>query len=386
MLFHNVTVTGNETACSVLVENGRISRISPFRENNQEEGIVFQDAIAFPGLINSHDHLDFNLFPPTANRIYSNYTEWGKDIHLNNKESIDAVTKVPQELRNAWGVYKNLLCGVTTVVNHGERLNINTEAITVFQDTHSLHSVQFERKWRIKLNMPGKAPWPFVIHAGEGTDKEATDEIDSLLCWNIFRKNIIAIHGVAMTEEQAKGFKGLVWCPVSNEFLLGKTADITKLKKSLPVVFGTDSTLTSGWNTWDHLRFARKLSLLSDKELFEAVTITPADLWCMKELGVLSEHKIADMVIAEKKATQNSIDSFFETDPETILLVLHKGKPSLFDERIKDQLMQIDPGLNGFSKVSCGKSIKYVQGNLPELIKNIQAVNPAIQFPVSSIH
>lgn len=385
MLFHNVTLTGNETSCSVLVENDRISRISDYQQNDHEPGILFSDAIAFPGLINSHDHLDFNLFSPTGNRIYSNYTEWGKDIHLNNKESIDAVTRLPQELRTAWGIYKNLLCGVTTVVNHGERLNISTDAISIFQDTHPLHSVQFERKWRIKLNMPGKAAWPFVIHAGEGTDKEATDEIDTLLCWNIFRKNIIAVHGVAMTEEQAKGFKGLVWCPVSNDFLLGKTADIVKLKHKLPVVFGTDSTLTSGWNIWDHLRFARKQQQLSDQELFDAVTLTPAGLWGMEELGSLKEHRIANMVIAEKKAAQNSLDGFFETDPESILLVLHKGRPSLFDERIKDQLLQQYPGLDGFSMVGCGKNIKYVKGNLPDLIKNIQAINPAIEFPVSSM-
>jgi len=29
--------------------------------------------MAFPGLINSHDHLDFNLFPLWGNRKYNNY-------------------------------------------------------------------------------------------------------------------------------------------------------------------------------------------------------------------------------------------------------------------------------------------------------------------------
>src|SRR5690242_9639325 len=81
--------------------------------------IEFENAIAFPGLINSHDHLDFNLFPKLGNRIYNNYSEWGKDIHVQNKETIDAVLKIPLPLRTQWGLYKNLLNGITTVVNHG---------------------------------------------------------------------------------------------------------------------------------------------------------------------------------------------------------------------------------------------------------------------------
>ena len=54
--------------------------------------------LLFPGLINSHDHLDFNLFPQTGNRIYNNYTEWGKDIQYQNKETINAVLKIPQQI------------------------------------------------------------------------------------------------------------------------------------------------------------------------------------------------------------------------------------------------------------------------------------------------
>ena len=65
--------------------------------------IEFENAIAFPGLINSHDHLDFNLFPQTGNRIYNNYAEWGKDIHDQNKETINAVLKIPQHTQDSMG-------------------------------------------------------------------------------------------------------------------------------------------------------------------------------------------------------------------------------------------------------------------------------------------
>ena len=109
-----------------------------------ETTINFENAIAFPGLINSHDHLDFNLFPQTGNRIYNNYTEWGKDIHDQNKETINAVLKIPQHTRTQWGLYKNLFNGITTVVNHGEKLNIGNNLINVIQNNYCLHSIQFE--------------------------------------------------------------------------------------------------------------------------------------------------------------------------------------------------------------------------------------------------
>ena len=67
------------------------------------------------------------------------------------KQTINAVLKIPKHLRTQWGLYKNLLNGVTTVINHGERLNITDALITVLQENYSLHSIQFEKNWRIKI-------------------------------------------------------------------------------------------------------------------------------------------------------------------------------------------------------------------------------------------
>src|ERR1044071_3735591 len=72
-----------------------------------------EGAWAFPGLINSHDHLDFNLFPQLGNKVYSNYADWANDIQKNNGEEIESVLKIPLSLRVQWGVYKNLLSGIT---------------------------------------------------------------------------------------------------------------------------------------------------------------------------------------------------------------------------------------------------------------------------------
>src|SRR5450432_867507 len=233
MNLKDLTIAGTDGLTDILVGNERIIAISDAAKSPKGSSapstgpsLSFDGAIVFPGLINSHDHLDFNLFPPLANRVYKNYGEWGPDIHRQNRQEIDAVLKIPQALRTQWGIYKNLLNGVTTVVNHGERLVTNLsssgqgdELIRVFQDCHCLHSVGFEKNWKWKLNRPFTGTIPFVLHVGEGTDREAEQEIDRLIRWNLFSKPLIGIHGVAMREDQAKGFRALVWCPVTNFFL-----------------------------------------------------------------------------------------------------------------------------------------------------------------------
>src|SRR5450432_1163173 len=101
----NLNIIGEEKERlqNIRVTNGKITALADSekypKKISGEAMIDFEDAIAFPGLINSHDHLDFNLFPQTGNRIYNNYTEWGKDIHKQNKEEIYRVQQIPRQLR-----------------------------------------------------------------------------------------------------------------------------------------------------------------------------------------------------------------------------------------------------------------------------------------------
>src|SRR5579871_5489848 len=164
MLLQRVNIYGKNELSDLYINNAVIRAIFPAGSKRAEGrfSILFDDAVAFPGLINSHDHLDFNLFAQIGNKIYSNYREWGKDIHEQNKNEIEAVLKIPQELRVEWGMYKNLLNGFTTVVNHGERVKIKNNFITIFQQCRCLHSPGFEKKWKWKLNDPFAKRLPVV--------------------------------------------------------------------------------------------------------------------------------------------------------------------------------------------------------------------------------
>ncbi|MBB2144644.1 amidohydrolase family protein [Pedobacter sp. LMG 31464] len=383
MILKDVILVENSQKASIQIKDGKISAVLMGEFNaNDEPQLNFEDAIAFPGLINSHDHLDFNLFPQFGEKLYQNYTEWGKQIHQDYPNEIAAILKIPKSLREHWGIYKNLICGVTTVVNHGPKVQPSEKLIKVLEGGQNLHSVQFDKWWKVKLNNPFKAHKNVVIHVGEGVDESAKKEIDTLIKWNLLKRNLIGIHGVAMNPQHFLDFKALIWCPQSNYFLLNTTARINLIKKFRPVLFGTDSTLTSNWNIWDHLDFARKLKMLSDQELYHTLNSNPAKIW-QQLSGTLEKGYVADIVIAKRKNNPDAFDAFFKTQPADLLLVMSKGKIILFDESLVPQLENLVN--TNYQKIRVNGSLKYVFGNLHELIAQIKHYQPSAQFPIEII-
>ncbi len=381
MVLNKVTLIDSYNPVNIKIDGNKITDVFSYAAdvNADPLQLTFNKALIFPGLINSHDHLDFNLFPQLGNRTYKNYTEWGKHIHENYKDEISKVLKVPLLLREQWGILKNLLCGVTTVVNHGEKIQTPNPLITVHENYYCLHSVQFEKKWKLKLNNPLKRKFPVVIHAGEGNDWSSYNEIDQLVYWNKLQKTLIGVHGVSMSAEQAENFEAIVWCPQSNYFLLDKTASVNKLKKHTTILFGTDSTLTGNWDIWDHIAMARKTEMLTDAELYNSLHINASTIWKTNN-NEIKKTGNADLVVANKK-TENGLEAFFSIESKDILLVLHQGNIRLFDASLYDQLTKTD--LSGFSKITIGGADKYIQGDVPALINSIKEYYPEASFPVT---
>jgi cytosine/adenosine deaminase-related metal-dependent hydrolase len=381
MILNNVCIADSDKKVGIRISDGKIAHISDTALTDKNcPQLMFINAIVFPGLINSHDHLDFNLFPKLGNKAYSSYTEWGKHIHKIYADEIAGVLKIPKELRNRWGVYKNLLCGVTTVVNHGERSGMTDTLINIYERPQSIHSIQFEKKWKKKLNNPLQINKPAVIHIGEGTNEAARKEIDELLKWNLLNRKLIGIHGVALTPTQAKSFKAIVWCPESNYFLLDVIAKVNHLKKFTQILFGTDSTLTGSWDIWNHIRMARKTLMLTDDELYQSLTTKAAAIWQLNT-GNIQEGLDADLVVAKAKNHSTGLASFYDTKPEDILLVIYHGKIRLFAESIYHQINgSIDT--DNFDKIHIGNSIKYVQGDITGLIAQIKQYKPDVDIPV----
>lgn len=380
LVLNNIELQDNGIG-NIYIKGGAIVQAGQGHIPDNAAVISFEGCCAFPGLINSHDHLDFNLFPQLGNHIYNNYVEWGTDIHRQNKDEIQQVLHIPKALRAEWGMYKNLIAGVTTVVQHGEKIITGNNVISIINNHVSLHSVRLEKYWKARLNRPFRSNELFVIHIGEGTDFARHKEIDELIRWNIFNRKLIGIHAVSMNEEQAKHFEAIVWCPASNFFLLNKTARIASLKNLTKILFGTDATVSSDWNIWHHLRMARAMGMLSDHELYSAVNADAAGVWRLYKTGRLLEGYDADIIITKKKGKRTAdYDLFFSVNPEDIQLILHKGNIVMFDASLMQQLKNIP--FTGYACYYINSSKKYAKGDLPLLIKKMKQYMPEIKLPV----
>jgi len=333
--------------------------------------VTLRNVITFPGLTNSHDHLEFNLFPFLANKIYDDYRSWGADIHAQNKTRIDEVLSIPLALRIKWGILKNIICGITAVVHHGGHHDlIKTFPYPVFLNYQYLHALDTEPFWKVKLNLVLRNK-VLMIHTGEGTNQRSHNEITRLIHWNLFNRKVIGIHAIQMDEHQCKNFTAIVWCPDSNIKLYGKTAAVDTLKLHTTILFGTDSSVSASSSIWDQLRCAHALNLLSDEEIFESLTALPSKVF--PEIN-----QKGNLVVAKKKA-DHVWDSFFKINPEDLLIVAIENKIVLIDQSITDF------PLVDYIPIRVGKSVKLIQKFWGSVIQELEEKRVLLPLDVSTI-
>lgn len=383
LILNNVSIlnnSGDHFCISIL--NSKINSVNTKSIDNLSNShtINFNDALAFPGLINAHDHLEFNLFPRLRSKIYRDYLEWGNDIQRLYSTEINAALNIPIELRMKFGMIKNLLNGITTVMHHGNiSINKSDQIVNVISNYNYLHSVSLEKRWWIKLNLIFNK-LPFVIHLGEGIGEAIENEINKLFSWNLFKRKIIAVHGISLNTNQADKMAALIWCPDSNLFLYNKTAKVSELKDKIPILFGSDSNLTSNPNFWNQIRTARKISALNDEELINSITSLPAELLNVKDTGKIKNGYLADIVIVRKKS-ENNYDAFFNINPEDILLIIRSGKIILFDESLEHECAYLD-----YQKFKIRSSTKFTDKEIIAVIKKLEDYKVRLPLEISSIN
>jgi cytosine/adenosine deaminase-related metal-dependent hydrolase len=260
----------------------------------------------YPGLINSHDHLEMNLYGKMGSPPYNNYVEWARDIYKPESDEITRIEKTDIKDRLLWGGFKNLISGCTTVVHHNpwHKMFDNVSfPVKVLKDFTWAHSLAFEKNIAEKM---ADSNFPFIIHAGEGIDELAAQEIITLAEIGLLNQHTVLVHATALNQKTAalvqKQDASIIWCPQSNHFMFGKTLSLQKAN-GIRIALGTDSTMTGSPTLLQEMSVAHKVSGEDAQMLFDMVTASPAAMFKIDkpkiEVGGVADLFLAPMKISD---------------------------------------------------------------------------------------
>jgi len=238
--------------------------------NDVNSTVLLKDCHALRPFINSHDHLIGNWYPPAIEHTFKNANIWVKEMRdtapVKERDQVFRNTlpmdfmKGKGKLLSLLGGYKNLFSGVSIVQDHApqqKKSYYEMFPIEIIHNYRQCHSISLGNFWG------GEDPveeWkatggtePFIVHIGEGTDRESSSEFSKLKELGLLQPNTLIIHGISLTREEirdcAEAGVSICWALTSNLQLIGETIDInTCLSEGVNVVIGTDSTLSGSIN------------------------------------------------------------------------------------------------------------------------------------------
>ena len=284
----------------ITVRNGRICFSIPASARERELDLTGH--LILPGLINAHDHLEFNLFPRLVQRFYSNAGEWAVEICHPDRSPLREHLSVPKPVRLAWGGLRNLLSGVTTVAHHNPYESAVFDRdfpVRVVRRFGWAHSLDFSPNLAALYRKTPRTQ-PFILHAAEGTDERASAEITRLEELGVLGPRTVLVHALAIGKSEIDLLRrrgcAIVWCPSSNLAMFDRTLSGEVLQSGIPIALGTDSALTFPGDLADELRTAHFRGL-APETLYQMVTSAAATILRLRDgRGSISQGGVADLI------------------------------------------------------------------------------------------
>lgn len=338
-----------------------------------------------PGLINAHDHLQLNSlrYPQTGTR-YRHVREWMADINARRQTDPEFESSIAaaRDERLLIGGLKNLLSGVTTVAHHDplypflSNALFPTGVVGRFGWSHSLY-VDGEAAV-LEACRATPAEWPWIIHAAEGVDDEASQEFERLDALGCLRPNTLLVHGVALDQGQrsrlVRAASGLIWCPSSNLRLFGKTAQIAGLIEHGRVALGTDSRISGGRDLLEELRLAARVGELDDRTLQALVTRDNARLLRLADRGELRVGARADLLVLPAESRLAAVNR------ADVRLVLIDGTVRYGDEKYARRLAEPSQ----WAAIVVDGTEKILERRAAEMIGRARVTEPGVEIAAAA--
>jgi cytosine/adenosine deaminase-related metal-dependent hydrolase len=334
--------------------------------------------LVLPGLINAHDHLEYSLFPRLADPPYGNYIDWGEDIHRKFPDMIAKYRAVPKDVRLWWGGIRNLLCGVTTVSHHNPlwpELRRRDFPVRVVRENGWGHSFALGSDLRQARAATPEAR-AFIVHACEGVDARAREELWNLNDLGLLDANTVLVHGLAIDHDALEQIiaseASLIICPSSNYYLFGKVPDFSFLSRIENVALGSDSPLTAEGDLLDEINFAIRSCGISPHAAYEMVTKVPATILRLEDSeGTISESGVADL-IAIRDRSASAADRIQTLSAEDIEFVMIGGRVQLASESVLERLPH--SVRKGLEHLSVAGTTRWLRAPINDLLRAAEDV------------
>lgn len=343
------------------------------------------EGVISPGLINLHDHLDFNHNGPAP----ASATRYN---HRNDWRPTQTATSNPTQLRQTWNEMRHVMTGTTSMASSsgilGFARNLDLGSVFAFVDllwnvggfpiiggipTQPIETptvilsdtFPLEENSDFTQNAGDCSLFPdypslaglkgpsdvFLPHAAEGINAAALNE---LACLTSTANNGVDIndgdngfiHGMAINAEIAKKLadqgSSLIWSPRSNASYYGNTAPVRMLKnQGVLIALGTD------WNVSGSATMPRELTCAAEwNEKYLDHAFTDRELWLMAtynaaltlndmdksnageqvaaRIGSLSPGLYGDISVFDGTGYENPYRAIIDANAERTLLVLRR--------------------------------------------------------------
>lgn len=349
ILFANARVVGSGGVfASSLRIKGQVIDGFDVEPSSKDMVVDLNGAYLFPGLINAHDHLEFNHYGRIKFRErYNNASEWVADMNgqLASDQALVKGRSIPLKDRLFIGGIKNLLSGVTMVAHHnpfyrGLSRHFPVRVVKHYGWAHSFYlqggkaGAGGEQAGDVLMRYrETPKDHSFIVHIAEGVDETAKNEFKRLKDIGCLGSNTILVHGVGLGRndwvELASLGAGLIWCPSSNMFLLGETIparEFLDVAATPRLALGSDSRLTGSRDLLEEMQMAVGIGGVTARDIFQMVSETPANLFRLPVSGRLSIGFPADLLVIPYVHT-DPFEALVTCSRKDILLVTINGQP-----------------------------------------------------------
>jgi 5-methylthioadenosine/S-adenosylhomocysteine deaminase len=379
---------------TIVVAGGKIAAVGATVDGPPGVTPLETDSFIFPGLIDLHNHLTWNLFPrwPAANWKPTDWDptrKFGTRYDWQQLQTYKAELDTPHRLlfEEGWGCEMNRF-GEVKAIAGGATSSLGSlgpekciEGLVrdldfysgIYQPDDFKSEKLVNNVFPLEMSVDDAAGLrtrlaagqinAFVIHLAEGAGSTPCDstersygnasaarEYRMFVAQGFLRPGVSIIHGVALVtpqfQEMASHGVGLIWSPRSNCELYGTTTDVASAKSAgVIMALAPDWSPSGSSGMIEELKYAAKWNgrqrqkVFDDIDLVKMATIYPAQLAGLGDkLGSLSRGYLADLLLLKRNGS-NPYAALVHATPLDVRLIIVGGKAIYGDRDLMEKFV-----------------------------------------------